>query len=68
MLNRDRKEYIFKKNLYCVICTKKRRDSLLNAVEEIDRSFKFDKNRINEFNLSQRNRYGFPKHETKDQL
>ena len=29
------------KNLYCVICKKNRKDSLLNGVDEIDKNFKY---------------------------
>ena len=56
------------KNHYCVIWKKNRRDSLLNGVNEIDKNFKYVKNKINENNLKQRIRYRFPKHETIDQL
>ena len=56
------------KNHYCVIWKKNRRDSLLNGVNEIDKNFKYIKNKINENNLKQRIRYRFPKHETIDQL
>ena len=55
-------------NHYCVIWRKNRKDSLLNGVEEIDKNFKYVKNKINEDNLKQRIRYRFPKHETIDQL
>ena len=47
---------------------KNRKDSLLNGVDEIDKNFKYVKNKINEDNLKQRIRYRFPKHETTDQL
>ena len=47
---------------------KKRKDSLLNGVEDKDRNFKYVKNSINEKNLKQRIRYTFAKHETIDQL
>ena len=47
---------------------KNRKDSLLNGVEEIDRSFKYIKNKTDENILKQRIRYRFPKHETIDQL
>ena len=56
------------KNHYCVIWKKNRKDSLLNGVEEIEKNFKYVKNKINENNLKQRIRYRFPKHETIDQL
>ena len=56
------------KNHYCVIWKKNRKDSLLNGVDEIDKNFKYIKNKINEDNLKQRIRYRFPKHETIDQL
>ena len=56
------------KNHYCVIWKKNRKDSLLNGVNEIDKNFKYIKNKINEDNLKQRIRYRFPKHETIDQL
>ena len=56
------------KNHYCVIWKKNRKDSLLNGVYEIERNFKYFKNKINENNLKQRIRYRFPKHETIDQL
>ena len=56
------------KNHYCVIWKKNRKDSLLNGVEEIEKNFKYVKNRINENNLKQRIRYRLPKHETIDQL
>ena len=56
------------KNHYCVIWKKNRKDSLLNGVEEIENSFRYVKNKINENNLKQRIRYRFPKHETIDQL
>ena len=47
---------------------KKRRNSLLNGVDEIERNFKYVKNEINEDNLKQRISYRFPKQETIDQL
>ena len=53
---------------YCVLWKKNRKDSLLRGVEEIKRTFKYNKNKINENSLSQRIRYRFPNHETKDQL
>ena len=56
------------KNHYCVIWKKNRKGSLLNGVDEIDKNFKYVKNKINEDNLKQRIRYRFPKHETIDQL
>ena len=56
------------KNHYCVIWKKNRKDSLLNGIEEIDKNFKYVKNKINENNLKQRILYRFPKHETIDQL
>ena len=56
------------KNHYCVIWKKNRKDSLLNGVNEIERNFRYVKNKINENNLKQRIRYRFPKHESIDQL
>ena len=56
------------KNHYCVIWKKNRKDSLLNGVNDIERNFKYVKNKINENNLKQRIRYRFPKHETIDPL
>ena len=56
------------KNHYFVIWKKNRKDSLLNGVDEIDKNFKYVKNKINEGNLKQRIRYRFPKHEPIDQL
>ena len=56
------------KNHYCVIWKKNRKDSLLNGVDEIDKNFKYIKNKINENNLKQRILNSFPKHETIDQL
>ena len=56
------------KNHYCVIWKKNRKDSLLNGVDEIDKNFKYIKNKIQEDNLKQRIRYRFPKHEPIDQL
>ena len=56
------------KNHYCVIWKKNRKDSLLNGVNEIERIFKYVKNKRKENNLKQRIRYRFPKHETIDQL
>ena len=47
---------------------KNRKDSLLNGVNEIERNFKYIKNKINENNLKQRIRYRFPKYEKIDQL
>ena len=47
---------------------KNRKDGLLKGVEEIDRNFKYVKNKANENNLKQRIRYRLPKHETIDQL
>ena len=55
-------------NHYCVIWKKKRKDSLLNGVNEIEKTFKYVRNKINENNLKQRIRYRFSKHETIDQL
>ena len=57
-----------RKNHYCVIWKKNRKDSLLNGVDEIEKNFKYVKTKINENNLKQRIRYRFPKHETIDQL
>ena len=45
-----------------------RKDSLFNGVDEIDKRFKYVKNKINEIKLKQRIHYRFPKHETIDQL
>ena len=56
------------KNHYCVIWKTNRKDSLLNGVNEIDKNFKYVKNKINENNLKQRIRYRFPKYEPIDQL
>ena len=42
------------KNHYCVIWKKNRKDSLLNGVNEIDKNFKYVKNKMNENNLKQR--------------
>ena len=47
---------------------KKRKDSLLNGVEEKNKNFKYGKIRINEKNSKQRIRYRFPKNEIVDQL
>ena len=55
-------------NHYCVIWNKNIRDSLLKGLKEIDRIFKYNKNKIHECNIKQRIRYRFPKHETVDQL
>ena len=55
-------------NHYCVIWKKNRKDSLLNGVDEIDKNFKYVKNKNNEDNLKQRILYRFPKHEPIDQL
>ena len=55
-------------NHYCVIWKKNRKDSLLNGVEEVDKNFKYIKNKIDENNLKQRIRYRFPRHETIAQL
>ena len=55
-------------NHYCVVWKKNRKDSLLNGVNEIEKNFKYIKNKINENNLKQRIRYRFHKHETIDQL
>ena len=51
-----------------MIWKKNRKDSLLNGVEQIDKNFKYVKNKVNENNLKQRIRYRFPKHEPIDQL
>ena len=56
------------KNHYCVIWKKNRKDSILNGIAEIDRNFRYVKNKINEYNLRQRILYRFPKNETIDQL
>ena len=56
------------KNHYCVIWKKNRKDSLLNGVNEIERNFKYIKNKINKDNLKQRIPYRFPKNETINQL
>ena len=37
-------------------------------MNEIEKTFKYVRNKINENNLKQRIRYRFPKHETIDQL
>ena len=52
----------------CVIWKKNRKDVLLNGIDEIERNFKYVKNKINKNNLGRRIRYRFPKHETIDQL
>ena len=49
---RDKCVYIHK-NHYCVIWKNNRKDSLLNAVEEIEKNFRYVKNKINENNLKQ---------------
>ena len=56
------------RNHYCVIWKKNRKDSLLNAVQEIENNFKYVKNEINENNLKQRILYRFPKYEPINQL
>ena len=56
------------RNHYCVIWKKNRKDSLLNGVQEIENSFKYVKNKINENNLKQRILYRFLKHEPINQL
>ena len=56
------------KNHYCVIGKKKRKDKLFIGVEEMDRNFKYVKNKINKNNLKQRIRYRVSKHGTIDQL
>ena len=56
------------RNHYFVIWKKNRKDSLLNGVNEIDKNFKYIKNKINKDNLKQRIRYRFPKYEKIDQL
>ena len=53
VLNKRRYVYIFKKKLYCVTW-KKRRDSLLIGVKEIDEKFKSFKNIVNENIIKQR--------------
>ena len=40
------------KNHYCIIWKKSRKDSLLNAVDEREKNFKYVKSKINEDNLS----------------
>ena len=57
-----------RKSHFCVFWKKKRRDSLLNGVDELEKNFNYFKNKINENNLYQRCRYRFPKLETIDQL
>ena len=42
---------------YCVLWKKSRKDSLLRGVEEIKRTFKYNKNKINENSFSQRIHY-----------
>ena len=56
------------RNHYCVIWKKNRKDFLLNGVQEIEKNFKYVKNKINENNLKQRLPYRFPKHEPMNQL
>ena len=46
-----------KKNQNCLICKKNRKDALLNGVEEIEKKFKYVKNKINDNNLNQTIRY-----------
>ena len=67
LLNRDVCVHLHK-NQYCVFWKKNRKDSLLNAVQEIVINFKYVKNKINENKIKQRIRFRFPKHETIDQL
>ena len=64
---KDKCVYLHKKQ-YCVIWKKNRNDSLLIGVNEIERNFKYVKNKTNENNLRQRFCYIFPKHETIDEL
>ena len=54
MSNKETYAYTFKKNHYCVIWKKKRKDSLLNGVEEIAKNIKFVKIIKNENNIKQR--------------
>ena len=68
LLNRGTYVYTFIKIDYCVIWKKNRKNSLPNGVEEIDKSFKYVKNKINESKWKKRIRYRFPKQETIDQL
>ena len=51
-----------------VIWKKKRKDSSLNGVEEIETTFKYGKNKINEDKLRQRICYRFPKQDMVSQL
>ena len=51
-----------------MIRRKNRKDALIEVVEEKQRNFENNKNRTSKDNSSQRLRYRFPKHETKDQL
>ena len=60
-------QYIHKKNQYCVVWKKKRKDSLVNGLGEIEANFKHVKNGIIEENFSQKICYRFPKQETIDQ-
>ena len=64
--SKEKYVYTFKKPLLC--CLGKKRDILLDGVEETEGNFKNIKNLINENILKQRIRYRFPKLETKDQL
>ena len=64
---RDICVHVHKSHL-CVNWKKNRKDSLLKGVEEIDRTFKYVKDKINGKIFRQRIRYIFPKHETIDQL
>ena len=56
VLNRGRFVYT-KKNQNCLIWKKNRKDALLNGVEEIEKKFKYVKNKINDNNLNQNIRY-----------
>ena len=66
MLNREIYVYTII-NIIFVLFGKKR-DSLPNGVEKIDKNFKHVKKNVNENNFKQRIRYRFPKHEKIDQL
>ena len=68
MLNRGIFVYIFIKIVIVLFGRKIEKTLLLNGVNEIDKNFKYVKNKINENNLKQSFRYRSPKHETIDQL
>ena len=67
LLNGGTNVYIFIK-IIIVVFGKRRRDSLVNGVQEIEKKFKYGKNNINEKIIVQRIRYRFPQDKTRDQL